>query len=86
MRPTAGISPGVSKPHTPHSRCRTLLHPALLPCGIAAPTFVRCMFEGKKVGLKAYGTSAPRFERCSIEKCGEQGVRAMEASAPVLLG
>ena len=70
-----------------------LQHPTL-PCLVppprrphaAAPTFLRCVISSKKCGVKAYGDSAPRFEQCSIEKCGEQGVRAMERAAPLLLG
>jgi hypothetical protein len=60
-----------------------LLHE--IPCA-ATPTFVQCTFEAKKCGLKAYGTSMPRLERCTFEKCGEQGLRAMDAAAPTLAG
>ena len=60
-----------------------LPHPNLLT---AAPTFVRCTVTGKKVGLHAYGSSAPRLEACAIEKCGAQGVRAQESATPALLG
>lgn len=56
-------------------------HPAA-----AAPTFLRCIISCKKVGLHAYGSSAPRLEACSIEKCKAQGVRAQESATPALYG
>ena len=52
----------------------------------AVPTFLCCIITAKKCGVRAYGSSAPRLEQCSIEKCGEQGLKAMEQAAPVLQG
>lgn len=52
----------------------------------AAPSLLRCTLTAKKVGLKAYGTSAPRLEGCRLETCGEQGLRAHEAAAAALHG
>ncbi len=77
-----------------HRRCTAnalrcgLTHrpPALHPPAAAAPTFLRCTISAKKVGLKAYGASAPRLEACAIERCGEQGLRAQESAAPALQG
>ncbi|KAL4457278.1 hypothetical protein ABPG75_012143 [Micractinium tetrahymenae] len=52
--------------------------------GAAAPTFLRCLISAKKVGVKAWGSSAPRLEQCLVQKCGEQGLRAQESAAPLL--
>lgn len=58
----------------------------LPPLPAAAPTFLRCTISAKKCGLEAYGSSAPRLEACTLEQCGEQGVRAQEGAAPLLHG
>ncbi|KAL4421167.1 hypothetical protein ABPG77_003350 [Micractinium sp. CCAP 211/92] len=54
--------------------------------GAASPTFLRCLITAKKVGLKAWGSSAPRLEQCLVQKCGEQGLRVQESAAPLLHG
>lgn len=54
------------------------------PTPAAAPTFLRCLITAKKVGVKAWGSAAPKLEQCLVQKCGEQGVRAQESAAPVL--
>lgn len=46
--------------------------------GGASPLLRGCTITGKKCGVMAFGTSRPRLEACMVEKCGEQGVRAME--------
>jgi hypothetical protein len=72
--------PMPSAPAMPASCLSTPLLPAALP------TFLCCVITAKKCGVRAYGSSAPRLEQCSMEKCGEQGLKAMEQAAPVLQG
>lgn len=52
----------------------------------ADPLFRRCVVTGKKCGVRTYGSARGRFEDCTFEKCGEQGFKAMETSAPTLAG
>ena len=60
--------------------------PTSPPPAAAAPTVLCCVITAKTCGVRAYGSSAPRLEQCSIEQCGEQGLKAMEHAAPVLHG
>jgi hypothetical protein len=52
--------------------------------GTAAPVLRRCTLAGKKCGVRAFGSSHPRLVGCSIEECGEQGIKAAQQSAVVL--
>lgn len=80
-----GRSSTAVAPLSPLNRPPTTCLPAARPPA-AAPTFLRCTLTAKKVGLKAYGSSAPVLQACAIEQCGEQGLRAQEAAAPALHG
>lgn len=53
-------------------------------CGQADPTFLRCTIAAKKCGARLYDSARGRFERCAFERCGEQGIKTLESSAPVL--
>ena len=66
--------------------CRCSGNDAVNAAGEAAPLFRRCTMLAKQCGARAYGAARPRFEACTFEKCGEQGLKAMESSAPVLAG
>ena len=40
---------------------------------------------GKKAGLRAFGSAAPRLEACVVEKCGRAGVACAESAAAALV-
>ena len=53
--------------------------------GSAAPIFQRCVFKGKKCGIKAFGRSSTTIIRCEFEKCGEQSIKIAERARLIAL-
>lgn len=52
--------------------------------GNAQPTIRGCTLQGRKCGVRAFGSAGGLCEGCTIEDCGEPGIQAMDVASVCL--